>query len=256
MTTGLRAASEFCWFNMLTPAPADACAFFARVLGWTYVAIPGVGFTVEVSGHAIGGLFDLHSPRTPPGTPPLIGPMVKVAKADDDAARVAALGGRARPPFDIGGAGRVSVCHDPCGAELDVWEPRALRGTDVDDALHGAPSWFELMTPDAARATAFYTELFGWTATTAPLGTTTYTTFAREGVPVAGMLAMTPAMGALPSRWHTYFTVTSLDEALDHARELEGAVDMAPVDVDGGRRIAGLVSPQGVPFRVVQHAGG
>ncbi len=78
MAKGLRRTGDFCWINMLTPAPAAARAFFAELLGWAYAEIPGVGHTILVDGHAVGGLFDLASPQTPAGTPPLIGVMVKV----------------------------------------------------------------------------------------------------------------------------------------------------------------------------------
>ena len=82
MTTGIRKPGEFCWINMLTPQPAEARAFFGKLLGWTYVEMPGMGYRMQVDGSDIGGLFDLTSPNTPPGTPPLIGVMVKVDSAD------------------------------------------------------------------------------------------------------------------------------------------------------------------------------
>jgi len=95
MAKGLRRTGDFCWLNMLTPAPAAARAFFAELLGWTYTEIPGVGHTIQVGGLAVGGLFDRASPQTP-GTPPLIGVMVKVESADLAAQKAAALGGRAK----------------------------------------------------------------------------------------------------------------------------------------------------------------
>src|SRR6185503_2837088 len=101
---------------------------------------------VKVGGSAIGGLFDLAGPNTPPGTPPVIGVMVKVDSADAVATKVAALGGKALPAFDIMDQGRMSVCFDPNGAEFDVWEPRKGQGTDVDSELHGAPTWYENLT--------------------------------------------------------------------------------------------------------------
>ena len=161
MATALRKPGEFCWLNILTPEPAHARDFFGKLLGWTYVDT-GIGHTVKVDGHEVGALFDLAGPNTPKGTPPLIGLMVRVESADAAAERVRTLGGKARPPFDIGGAGRMSVCHDPNGAEFDVWEPRGLQGMDVDANAPGAPTWFETMTTDVDRAAKFYSALFGW----------------------------------------------------------------------------------------------
>ena len=33
MSTRIRKAGEFCWFNMLTPAPAEAREFYQQALG-------------------------------------------------------------------------------------------------------------------------------------------------------------------------------------------------------------------------------
>ena len=71
MTTGTRKAGDFCWINMLTPNPAQAREFFGKLLGWTYVEMPGMGHRIQVGSRDIGGLFDLESPQTPKGMPPL-----------------------------------------------------------------------------------------------------------------------------------------------------------------------------------------
>src|SRR5262249_28111393 len=115
MSTAHRKAGEFCWINMLTPRPAEAREFFAAVLGWTHFEMPGIGHGVRVGGRDIGGLFDLHGPNTPPGLLPVIGVMVKVDSTDAACAKVAALGGTARPAFDVGPQGRMAVCFDPNG---------------------------------------------------------------------------------------------------------------------------------------------
>ena len=54
MATGIRKAGDFCWINMLTPQPAEAMEFFAKVLGWTYFEMPPFGHGVQVGGRDIG----------------------------------------------------------------------------------------------------------------------------------------------------------------------------------------------------------
>ena len=195
-----RQVGQFCWFNMLTPRAAEAREFFGALFGWTYD-----GDIVMVGPHRIGGLFE--------DTQALIGAMLLVESADLIAARVRELGGKARAPFDIGGAGRLTVCHDPTGAEFDAWEPRALRGTDADDGTLGAPARFELVTTDVPRASRFYSALFGWEPA------------AREG---SG------------PRWVTYFAVRNADQAERRVIALGGSV-IAPGE---------MRSPQGVPFSI------
>jgi len=254
MTTGTRKAGEFCWINMLTPRPTEACAFFGKLLGWTYAEIPGMGWSVKVGGRDIGGLFDLEGPNTPPGTPPLIGVMVKVDSADATGAKVAALGGRAMPAFDIMDRGRMAVCFDPNGAEFDLWEPKKGLGTDVDSSLHGAPSWFETLTTDVDRAAKFYAGLFGWTPEVMPMPDGQYTTFKLGEAYVAGMLRITPQMGSMRPHWGTYFTVKDVDATAREAVELGGKICVPLKDVPSVGRFCGITSPQGVMFYVITYA--
>ena len=122
----------------VTPQPAKAREFFGKLLGWTYVEIPGIGHRIQVDGRDVGGIFDLASPNTPPGTPPLIGVMVKVDSADATVAKVARAWRHAMPAFDIMDQGRMAVCHDPNGAAFDVWEPKK-SGAPTPTALATAP---------------------------------------------------------------------------------------------------------------------
>ena len=252
--TGTRKAGEFCWINMLTPRLDEARAFFGTLLGWTYFEMPGIGHGVKVGGSDIGGLFDLNGPNTPPGTPAFIGVMVKVESADAICEKAASLGGKAKPAFDIMDQGRMAVCFDPNGAEFDVWEPKAMHGTDVDSTLHGAPSWFEAMTTDVARATEFYSGLFGWTPAVKPMPGFEYTIFRSGAADVAGLMPITPQLGAIRPHWATYFTVTDGDEALREAVALGAEVCVPLQEVPGVGRFCCLKSPQGVMFSLIEYA--
>jgi predicted enzyme related to lactoylglutathione lyase len=248
MTTGIRKNGEICWINMLTPEPAEAREFFGKLLGWTYADI-GMGHMVQVAGRSIGGLFDVVSPQTPKGTPPLIGVMVKVENADAVGARVVALGGKARPAFDIGDSGRLAVCHDPAGAEFDAWQPKSLLGTDVDSLEHGAPGWFDVMTTDLDRAATFYSDLLGWTPVATTSGGVRVTTFQQDGEDVAGIRPCT-AFGPEP-HWATYFTVKDIDASVREAIRLGGTL-RSPMSEAGAARFAGIESPQGVGFYLME----
>jgi predicted enzyme related to lactoylglutathione lyase len=254
MATGMRKAGEFCWTNMLTPRPAEAREFFGRLLGWTYFEIPGFGHGARVGGHDIGGVFDIEDPKTPPGTKPHVGALLKVDSADATFEKVAALGGTARPPFDIMDQGRLAVCFDPNGAMFDVWEPKSFHGTDVDSSLHGAPCWFENLTTDVGRATAFYSQLLGWTPEVMPMPGFEYTVFKLGGVQVAGMMQISKEMGDLRPHWGCYYAVNDVDEAARKAVELGATLCVPPTDIPGVGRFCGITSPQGVSFYVIRYS--
>jgi predicted enzyme related to lactoylglutathione lyase len=154
-------------------------------------------------------------------------------------------GGKARPAFDVGPAGRMSVCHDPNGAEFDVWEPRGLHGTDVDSDEIGAPTWFETVTTDAQRTSKFYSAVFGWTAEAAGPG---YHVLKHMRGPLAGINELT---GDSPAGWATYFAVRDAERTLQEAKKLRGTV-VAPVTFTNGAHMGGIRSPQGVSFFVMQ----
>lgn len=253
MASRERRPGEFCWINILTPEPAAARDFFAQLLEWEYGDIPGMGHFILVDGHRVGGIFDLGGPQVPPGTPPGIGVMVRVVDADATAARAAALGGSAKPAFDIADQGRMAEVHDPNGANIDLWQGGTSPGTDVDPTTHGAPSWFENMASDRDRAVQFYRELFGWVPEEMAMDGFTYTSFRLDDAYVAGMMQITPDMGAFPSHWGVYFTVRDTDATAARASELGGQVMLPPRDIPDVGRFAGLVSPQGVMFYVIQY---
>ncbi len=256
MTTGTRRVHDFCWINLMTPEASKAKAFFGRLFGWTYGAMPGVagGHLIEVEGRHAGALMDLAVSSLPPGTPAVIGVMVKVDDADATREKVIALGGRAEPAYDALENGRMAMCSDPNGAGFAIWQPKKEQGADADSHAHGAPSWFETITSDSARAAAFYSALFGWTAEAQPMPGMTYTRFKLGSVPIAGAMPILPHMGNPPPHWGTYFAV---DDAAVTARlgvELGATLCVPVTDIPGVGRFAMLQSPQGVPFHVIQYA--
>jgi len=254
VATGVRKPGEFCWFNMITPRPAQACEFFGTLLGWTFTEVRSMhGYTAQVGGRNIGALWDQNGPNTPPGTPAFIGVTVKVESADRAYEQVKKLGGTARPPFDVMDAGRMAVCTDPNGAEFDVWEPKKHLGTDVHNRLHGAPSWFESRTTDIELATAFYSSLFGWEPEVVTPPGMSYTTFKRGGTYVGGMLQCPPEMKNLPPHWATFFNADDPDAAARKAADLGAQVCMPPTDIPGIGRFCVLTSPQGVTFQLIKY---
>jgi uncharacterized protein len=254
MANERRTTGDFCWINVLTPDVEASKEFFSKTLGWTYGDLGGMGSSILIDGHGVGGLFDLAAPNTPPGTPPLIGVMVKSDDADATVERANAVGGNAKPAFDIGDAGRMAEIKDPSGAHIDIWQPKKVPATDADKAHHGAPSWFENYATDAERAAKFYTDLFGWKADAMTMGNNmTYTVLSHNGVQIAGMMSISEHTGDMPPTWMVYFTSDDIDNTARVAAEAGGTVFVPPMDIPEIGRFAGLISPQGVRFFAISY---
>lgn len=115
----------------------------------------------------------------------------------------------------------------------------------------GFPNWVDLGTPDLPTATAFYTGLFGWTATISEdpeYGS--YTIFNKDGVPVAG--AGTLVNPDQPTAWSTYIATDDADATATQVEAAGGKVLISPFDVGVQGRMAAFLDPGGAPFSVWQ----
>ncbi|MEQ0564368.1 VOC family protein [Amycolatopsis sp. NEAU-NG30] len=93
------------------------------------------------------------------------------------------------------------------------------------------PAWFDISTPDAARARRFYQDLFGWPAIVLD---ETYALVGDDGGRPAGGIGQSgpdsPYTGFV-----AYFPVDDVDAALARAEELGGTRVLAPVDTPDSR---------------------
>ena len=108
------------------------------------------------------------SRRACEGYPPYWMIYIAVENADAAVAKRSRLGGKIlAPAFDVTDAGRMAVVQDPTGAIFCSWQPNKNTGIGVAD-VHGTLCWADLSTPDAKRASDFYSDLFGWQLVTDP----------------------------------------------------------------------------------------
>jgi predicted enzyme related to lactoylglutathione lyase len=114
----------------------------------------------------------------------------------------------------------------------------------------GAFIWYELMTPDAAGAKAFYDAVVGWDidAQSAMPGGMDYRMIKRsDGGNAGGVLGMTQDMldhGGKPV-WLGYVQVPDVDAAAQAVVEAGGTVHMGPQDMPGVGRMAMVADPWG-----------
>jgi predicted enzyme related to lactoylglutathione lyase len=114
----------------------------------------------------------------------------------------------------------------------------------------GAICWIDLASTDAAEATEFYCELFGWTATEPIESAGGYRMLLHGGLQVAGLA---PVWGDTDSStWSTYVASADADTTCSAATATGGEVVMDAMDVLDAGRMAVLRDPSGAHVSIWQ----
>ncbi|HEX9516175.1 MAG TPA: VOC family protein [Streptosporangiaceae bacterium] len=115
----------------------------------------------------------------------------------------------------------------------------------------GTPCWVDLGTDDVARATSFYSTLFGWDTQVGPPETGGYVMCEVQGRPVAGI---GPKMGPaeVPTAWTTYLASDDADATTSKVTAAGGSVLADPFDITDVGRMSVAADPGGAVFGIWQ----
>ncbi|MBD0292703.1 MAG: VOC family protein [Jiangellaceae bacterium] len=121
-------------------------------------------------------------------------------------------------------------------------------------AAPGTPIWIDVGSSDVEATKAFYTQLFGWTASVSPEPEARgYTLFSKEGKTVA---AVGPLFNeAQPPAWNTYLASEDVEEDAAEVEHEGGQVLVPPMDVLSHGRMAVFTDPTGAAISVWQAGG-
>ncbi len=108
----------------------------------------------------------------------------------------------------------------------------------------GAPCWIDLYSSDTAKATAFYGQLFGWTAEQPQEGFGGYFTFTKDGKHVGGCMHNDGEAG-YPDGWGVHLMTDDVDATAKAAPEHGGTVEFEPMTVGENGRSTMLKDPGG-----------
>lgn len=243
---------RFVWHELLTRDIPAAKKFYGSLAGWKTLPWPldpdyivcHADFGPVAGMQAIAADMPAEMPAH---WLQYIGTRDVDATADE---AVRAGGSIVKPPGTLSGAGRYAVLKDPQGAVFAVLDPEKAHPEVARPPL-GAFTWHELATSDNEAAFAFYSRLFGWNAMQrmdmGPNGV--YLIFGGNGVQRGGIFIKSADSPAPPS-WLPYAHVPNIDEGFAWALG-EGAQQLiAPMEVPGGSRVAGIVDPTGAAFAI------
>lgn len=247
---------DFIWYELITPDPDVAKAFYTAVVGWEVeTGKDGYGH-LKAGDTFVGGMLRLTDEMRQHGARPTWLGYVGVDDVDESVRSIEQAGGRLlMPAFDIDNVGRIALVADPQGAPFYV-----MRGSvdEVSTAFSpGTPghcSWNELAASDPASALDFYTSRFNWErGDSMPMGEKgAYRFINHNGRMIGAVFPL--AAGAMPDqppKWRYYFQVPDADRAKQAIEAGGGTVAMGPHEVPGGERIIIAIDPQGAEFAIV-----
>jgi len=252
----------FIWYELMTPDPAAAGAFYGHVIGWSLPdAAPGdpIGYRqfLRSDGGNAGGVLPLDTGMAAHGARPAWIPYLHVTNVGTAAAAIEADGGKVLMPEMTLPVGTIAMMADPQGVPFYIMVPVPPPGHEgeqsdvfsVDQPQH--VRWNELASPDLAAAKAFYSRHFGFEFNTSmPMGPMGDYCFIDHGGQTLGAIMQQQAEG-MPPIWLPYIGVPSAMAAHAAIAEAGGTVVMGPHEVPGGDWIVVATDPQGALFGVV-----
>lgn len=255
---------DFIWYELITPDPDGAQAFYRPLTGWSFAdsAQPGMDYRIAATGEgAVAGL--MKTPEGAPMPPAWLG-YVGVDDVDKMAASITDGGGAVHMgPMDIPGVGRFAFVADPQGAMFYVMkgeEEGESFAFSYDKPRPGHCAWNELSTSDPAAALHFYGQRFGWVKDgemeMGPLGAYEFlrhTGRSDGSVMGQGMIgAVYPKVAEDPnSHWLFYFRVPDIDAAVVHIEANGGRLHQPVTEIPGGDFSLVAIDPQQAFFGLV-----
>lgn len=115
----------------------------------------------------------------------------------------------------------------------------------------GTPTWFDLTTPDAAKAHAFYTELFGWSYNVSGPELGYYAMAQLDGKNVAGLGPPAPDSN-MPSVWSVYLASDDIQADIAKIKQLGGQLLFEPMQVPDQGTMVMATDPTGAAFGLWQ----
>jgi predicted enzyme related to lactoylglutathione lyase len=252
-------AGSFCWIELATTDQNAAKGFYSSLFGWSPRDSP-IGpsefYTIfKLEGRDAAAGYTLRPDQRTQGVPPNWMIYITVDSADQAAAKAKQLGGTAiMPPFDVMDLGRMAVIQDPTGAHFCVWQARKNTGIGIA-GVAGSLCWADLSTPDAKRASDFYSALFGWQIMADEKDKSGYLHIKNGAHFIGGIPPAAHRPRGVPPHWLAYFWVDDVDASAAKAKKMGANLYVAPMTIENVGRMAVIADPQGAVFAIFNSQG-
>ncbi|MFZ0797779.1 MAG: VOC family protein [Terriglobales bacterium] len=217
-------AGSFCWIELHTSDQKAAKSFYNSLFGWEAHDNPmgpdSYYTEFKLQGREAAAGCTLRPEERSQGVPPYWMIYIAVESADASAATAQQLGGKTfGPAFDVMDAGRMAIIQDPTGAAFCVWQPNKSNGIRIAH-VHGTLCWADLSTPDAKRASKFYSGLFGWQLIADPKDPSGYLHIKNGEHHIGGVPPANWPQPGVPAHWMAYFHVDDVDATAAKATQM------------------------------------
>ena len=244
--------------ELATTDQTAAKKFYQDLFGWSVDDAPmgpGEFYSMfKLDGKDAAAAYTLRQDQKAHGVPPHWMIYIATDNADDSARRAAELGGTViAQPFDVMDVGRMAVVQDPTGAHFCLWQAKKNPGIGVRNT-DGAFCWADLNTADVARASEFYSKLFGWTLERGENDPSGYLHIKNGEEYIGGVPPSEQLPPNAPPHWLLYFETSNCDASVEKAKRHGAKVCFGPVSMENVGRFAVLADPQGAAFSVFQSA--
>jgi len=253
---------DFIWYELMTPDPDGAKAFYDAVVGWNVgEGVPeynGYRMIGRSDGGFAGGVLPLNDEMKEHGARPTWLGYILVPDVDAALEAIAKAGGKTQmPATDIPNVGRIAMVTDPQGAPFYVMKPQRREGDpDAKSDVFSVDQpqrirWNELSTTDPEAGIAFYRDQFGWKQEGAmPMGEMgDYRFIQANGVNIGAVMRKPPQLPV--SVWTYYIGVDDIDRAIAAINDGGGKVLNGPHEIPGGEFALNGLDPQGASFGLV-----
>jgi predicted enzyme related to lactoylglutathione lyase len=253
---------SFIWYELMTPDPEGAKAFYDAVVGWdigpAVAEFNGYRMIGRSDGKSAGGVMPLTEEMQQHGARPTWLGYLSVEDVDQAVGAIESAGGKVlMPPFEIPNVGRIAMVTDPQGAPLYVMKP--IPPAEDPDAQSDVFSvdqpqrvrWNELSTTDPDGAIEFYGQQFGWgqqgDMDMGEMGK--YRFIQSGGVNIGAVMRKPPQLPV--SLWTYYIGVDDIDRAIEAIKSGGGQILNGPHEIPGGEFALNGMDPQGASFGLV-----
>ena len=249
---------SFCWIELATTDQPAAKNFYQQLFGWTADDVPmgpGAVYTMfKLKGNDAGACYALRPDQRERGVPVHWSLYVATQNTDASTKRAAELGANViLPPFDVMGAGRMSVLHDPTGAVFSLWQAAQDTANMVKNE-EGAFCWADLLTKDRDRAGDFYTALFGWAIDKEGAAHHDYYHIRSGSDHIGGMPAPSQQLPGTTTHWSIYFMTADCAKKTALAKSLGAKVILANRKTENVGTLSIVEDPQGATFCLFESA--